>query len=117
MFTKEELKNLRTLTDSLNDVPVGYEPKVEQRTIISWKNSIIPSTLKEEVNRYKSSSSSEQQLLAKRIQRHIDEIIEDYKHDKSSKKLNPSDVDNHYKSYNSVIEYANKIIGFNYPKF
>lgn len=94
----------------IKDDPVGFEPKIETKKIITWKNSITPKALLEEVIRYgKSNNENDKIILGKRIRQYIDNIMEDLRADQRNPKIEYGDLKKHYEQYNKPIQEARKL--------
>lgn len=103
----EDYQKENHIRDSaIKDKPVGEEPKVENRKIISWKNSITPEVLKQEFARFlQTKDESDKEYLKQKLIKYIDDIKSDYKYDLKfvGKNYSKEDLDTHYKKYENII--------------
>lgn len=99
------------------DVPVGFDPVVETRRIISWRNIHTPKSLKTEFDRYGSASGSQQAKLQRNIIAHIEEVQNDYDEDKTKTNITPKDLKEHYSKYNNIINAVNAQFGTKFRTF
>lgn len=112
----EDISYEETIDDSIKDAPIGFDPKIEEKTIITWKNIHTPKSLKEELDRYdKSDDENEKKILKERIVNHIREVHEDCNHD--AKIVEKSDLNKHYKKYNDIIDRINSTFEVKINKF
>ena len=111
----EHLQELQIAKNTIKDSPIGFNPKVENRQIISWRNTQTPKSLNEELDRYNTVDAEGQNILRGRILNHVAEVAEDYRYDKT--RVDEASLNSHYKRYNDVIGKINTTLNADIKPF
>ena len=111
------VKNINDSFYDMADMPQGNPPLKKTVEIIEWKNSISPSIIKQDFERYKKTKNAD---LKKDILRYLDKIKRDKEYDMNIAKsgnanVSPTDVEKHYNQYNKIFEEVNKELNL-FPK-